>query len=245
MIVNLFSVPEVDHSQVGGKAYNLHKLYSAGLPVPNAVVVRPHTVGTYDIAATLSELDWITDKGLFAIRSSGIGEDSQDKSWAGVFDSYLYVKPHDIVPHIHKVVGSLNSDRYFKYSSQSGIEIGGMAVIIQEMVDADYAGVSFTTSPVENDHRVALIEIVKGVGESLVSNQKTPATLRINKTTEMMRIQQIGDDELSEDVLLRISAKILPYMHKIEQLYGQSMDVEWAIRDDQVYILQARPITTI
>lgn len=245
MIVNLFNTPEVDHSHVGGKAYNLHKLHSAGLPVPKAVVVRPHAIDTYNIANILSELDWITDKGLFAIRSSGVGEDSQDKSWAGVFDSYLYVKSHDIVSHIHKVVSSLDSDRYSKYSSQSGIEIAGMAVIIQEMVDADYAGVSFTTSPVESDHRVALIEIVKGVGESLVSNQKTPATLRINKATEMTRIQQIGDDKLSEDVLLQISAKILPYMHKIEQLYGQAMDVEWAIRNDQVYILQARPITTI
>ena len=245
MIIDLFNVPEVDHSHVGGKAYNLHKLYSAGLPVPNAVVVRPHAIGTYDIATALSILDWVTDKSLFAIRSSGIGEDSQDKSWAGVFDSYLYVESHDIVPYIHKVVSSLDSNRYSKYSSQGGVEIDGMAVIVQEMVDADYAGVSFTTSPIENDHKVALVEIVKGVGEPLVSSQKTPATLRINKTTEMMRIQQIGDDELSEDVLLQVSAKILPYMHEIEQIYDQAMDVEWAIRNDQVYILQARPITTI
>ena len=245
MVIDLFGVNEVSHSRVGGKAYNLHKLHHAGLPVPRAAVICPHTIDVTDLASALRELNWLNDTGLFAVRSSGVGEDSQCKSWAGIFDSYLYVKSCDIALYTQKVVDSMESSRYKKYSTESGIEISSMAVVVQEMIDADYAGVSFTTSPIEKDNRIALIEVVKGVGESLVSGQKTPATIRINKATGMSRIQQIGDDGLSEGALWKISNLITPYLYEIEELYGQAMDVEWAVRNNKVYILQARPITTI
>ncbi|MNQ92637.1 phosphoenolpyruvate synthase [compost metagenome] len=139
----------------------------------------------------------------------------------------------------------MDATRYKKYSAESGIDIGSMAVIVQEMVHAEYAGVAFTTNPIEGDDRIALIEVVEGVGESLVSSQKTPATLRVNKMTDIARIQQIGDDNIEEVVLTRICDLLMPYMHEIEKLYDQPMDVEWAVKNGDVFILQARPITTI
>lgn len=246
MIVDIFNVDELSHNKVGGKAYNLHKLHRGELPVPRAIVIPPHTIESGELSDALDEIEWIRgSSGLFAVRSSGIGEDSQDKSWAGIFDSFLYIEAGSVALHVRKVIDSMNTDRYSKYSSESGIEIAGMAVIVQEMIDADYAGVAFTASPIENDSRVALIEVVKGVGESLVSSKKTPATLRVNKVTGSMRIQQSGEDRLEESILQCVCDKLSSYLSKIEELYGRPMDVEWAICDERVYILQARPITTI
>lgn len=245
MIIDLSTVENVQYNHVGGKGYNLHKLYRAGLPVPRAAVIRPHSIDMSELADRLTAIEWLAGDGLYAVRSSGVGEDSADKSWAGIFDSYLFVAPADIAHHVQKVIDSMDATRYKKYSAESGIEIGSMAVIIQEMIDAEYAGVAFTTSPIEGDDRIALIEVVEGVGESLVSSQKTPATLRVNKVTEIARIQQSGDDSINEERLLFICELLMPYLHDIERLYGQPMDVEWAVRDGKVFILQARPITTI
>lgn len=245
MIIDLFNTDHVDHNDVGGKAYNIHKLYMAGLPVPRVVVVRPDYGDLDKVMGAIGSLKWINSEKVYAVRSSGVGEDSKEKSWAGIFESYLFIHIDDISYHIKKVVSSMESSRYKNYSLSSGVGIRNMAVIIQEMVHADYAGVAFTVSPVETDDRIALIEVVEGVGESLVSSQKTPATLRINKITNMARIQQVGDDSINEEVLLKIADALMPYLHKIEALYGCPMDVEWAIRNNEVFILQARPITTV
>lgn len=245
MIIDLFDVDEIRHDNVGGKGYNLHKLHKAGLPVPRAVVIRPHTIDIDELAAKLGAIEWLNTSRNFAVRSSGVGEDSQDKSWAGIFDSYLFVEPHHVAHHVQKVIQSKESNRYKKYATENRVEINSMAVIVQEMIDADYAGVAFTTSPIENDSRIALIEVVEGVGESLVSSQKTPATLRVNKMTGMARIQQTGDDNIDETISLRICDLLMPYLDKIEGLYNQPMDVEWAVKNNQVFILQARPITTL
>lgn len=245
MIIDLSTVGDVQYDHVGGKGYNLHRLLKAGLPVPRAAVIRPQSIDVDVLINKLKTLEWIDSASLYAVRSSGVGEDSQEKSWAGIFDSYLFIEPDNIAHHVQKVIDSMDATRYKKYSTESGIEIGSMAVIVQEMIHAEYAGVTFTTSPIEGDDRIALIEVVEGVGESLVSSQKTPATLRVNKMTDIARIQQAGDDSIEEEVLIKICELLMPYMHEIERLYGQPMDVEWAIKDEKVFILQARPITTI
>lgn len=244
MIIDLLTIDDAPYGHVGGKGYNLHRLYRAGLPVPRAIVIRPHAVNVAELSAKLEMIDWLRNGKSFAVRSSGVGEDSQDRSWAGIFDSYLFVESQAVAHYVQKVIDSMKTSRYEGYAIESGAEINSMAVIVQEMIDADYAGVAFTTSPIENDHRIALIEIVEGVGESLVSSRKTPATVRVNKVTNMARIQQAGDDNIDKSVLLGICDVLMPYLYKIEELYGRSMDVEWAVRNNQIFILQARPVTT-
>ncbi len=245
MIIDLLGADSAPIEYVGGKGHNLHRLHKAGLPVPRALAVLPYAMDIDDLSAEIEAIDWVESGKQFAVRSSGVGEDSQDKSWAGIFDSYLFVESRDIITYVQKVIDSMSTSRYREYSSESGLEVDAMAVIVQEMVDADYAGVAFTTNPIEDDYRIALIEIVKGVGESLVSSQKTPATLRVNKMTNMVRVQQAGRDGIDEGTLTETCNLLMPHLHEIERLYGQPMDIEWAVRDNEVFILQARPITTI
>lgn len=235
--------------QVGGKAFNLSKLFTMGMPVPMAFVI-PISIHTNSDKIDLEELRHqilehiIVNSGIsFAVRSSGVGEDNQDNSCAGIFETYLYVSREEIYDSILKVWDSINSSRSKAYSLERNVTIDSMAVIVQHMVDAEYAGVAFSVCPIEKDQRIMLLEIVKGNGDSLVSGRVTPASIRINKLTGMIRVSRRGADNLSETTLKTIAQKVTPFIRKIEQAYGIPVDVEWAISEGEVKILQARPIT--
>jgi phosphoenolpyruvate synthase/pyruvate phosphate dikinase len=114
-----------------------------------------------------------------------------------------------------------------------------MSVVVQEMVDARYAGVMFTLDPVHKKYN--LIEAIEGLGEKLVSGQVTPNTYFLNRETGVI------EDSNTVFELDQGLVKIVFGMGKeIEQHYKYPMDIEWAIgRDSNLYILQARHITTL
>lgn len=237
-------------NQVGGKAFNLYRLHQMGLPVPAAIVVPASIHGSRESIQLEHLRNQILQHGIvssgekFAVRSSGIGEDGESNSFAGIFESYLNIPKEEIHEAVIRVWDSLNNPRSAMYVRERSASITSMGVVIQHMVTADYAGVAFSSSPIEGDSRIALLEVVRGNGDSLVSGKKTPATLRINKLTEMIRISRNGEDELSDELLEDIAQKVTPYIEQIETEYGIPVDVEWAMADGQIYILQARPITT-
>lgn len=234
--------------EVGGKAFNLYKLSRQGMPVPFALAI-PASIHTQKVSASVIQ-DWAAShpelkrEGLFAVRSSGIGEDGEHNSCAGIFESYLEVSFSELGATVHMVWGSLETSRSKMYMQERGISIDSMGVVIQEMIEADYAGVAFSVCPVEKDPRVALLEIVAGTGESLVSGTKTPHSIRINRRTGMMRVHQQGADEIHPEVLETSVELLVPLLEAIEANYEHPVDIEWAIKDGKPFILQARPITT-
>lgn len=248
-LVNLsHSTATVRLEEVGGKAFNLHKLTRQGMPVPFALAI-PASVHTQKIPAPILQ-QWIANykevqqHKLFAVRSSGIGEDGENNSCAGIFESYLEVPFSELGETVHKVWGSLETPRSKMYMQERDISIGSMGVVVQEMINADYAGVAFSVCPVEKDPRVALLEIVAGTGDSLVSGTKTPYSIRINRKTGMMRVHQTGADEIDKDTLEECVALLAPLIETIEEHYKLPIDIEWAIKDSKPFVLQARPITT-
>ena len=251
MIIDLTQPQPLTPEEVGGKAYNLHKLVHLGLPVPAAIAV-PASVHLEaskqevleQLQRFIAEHELLTSGGNFAVRSSGIGEDGEGNSYAGIFESYLDIPSERVFEAVQKVWQSIESTRSKMYSDERDTAVKAMGVVIQQMIDADYAGVAFSVCPIEKDNRIALLEVVAGVGESLVSGQKTPATIRVNKLTGAMRVQRHGADELSTEALEEIAEIITPLIEKIEDAYGIPVDVEWAIAQGKPYILQARPITT-
>ena len=249
MLIDLTKPGQITLQQVGGKAYNLHKLTNMGLPVPPALAVPASLHAELSDAVherlriQLLGHEIVVSGKVFAVRSSGVGEDGEGNSCAGIFESYLNVPKEEIHDAVLRVWDSLNNARSAMYTNERAISIDAMGVVIQHMIDADYAGVAFSVCPIEKDDRIALLEVVRGNGDSLVSGEKTPATLRINKMTGMVRISRNGADNLSNEALEVIAGKLLPLIETIEDGYGMPVDVEWAIADDKVYILQARPIT--
>lgn len=249
-LVNLSnSTTAVRLEEVGGKAFNLHKLTHQGMPVPFALAVpasvhaERHTISIDKLQQWITGHEGLKPDVLFAVRSSGIGEDGENNSCAGIFESYLEVPFSELGITVHKVWDSVETNRSKMYMQERDISITAMGVVIQEMIAADYAGVAFSVCPVEKDSRVALLEVVAGTGESLVSGTKTPHSIRINRKTGMMRVHQIGADEIDKEALEKCVELLAPLIEAIEEHYKLPVDIEWAIKDNKPFILQARPIT--
>ncbi len=174
----------------------------------------------------------------FAVRSSSQAEDLDSASFAGQQDSYLNVPRKKVVEHVKKCWASLYTPRALFYRSQQKVsqEIA-IAVVVQEMVDAEYAGVMFTLDPIHK--KFMLIEIVSGLGEKLVSGQVTPNTYFLDRKTH-----EIGQHNVTAHFDESWLPKIATTGLSIEKHYGNPQDIEFALKNNKIFILQSRPITT-
>ena len=178
----------------------------------------------------------------FAVRSSATDEDSEQYSFAGMLESYLNVENNsDLFQYIKKCYISCFSERIMEYRSKNGLinKDISVAVIIQEMVEADYAGVAFTINTKTNNPDETQISIVKGLGESLVSGQENS----MDYITDILdNIVKKDENEIDDEIVKQLS-KIA---HIIEDSYEikKPQDIEFAIKDNKIYILQCRPVTS-
>ena len=230
MLVRFKDVTDDLLSQCGGKGASLVKLKRAGLPVPDGYILTPGS----DLTETESILKDL--KGTFAVRSSAINEDGELASFAGAYETITDVKISDIKKAVDKVRSSAENIRVSAYAKERNVSLEGIAVVIQEFVKADIAGVIFTADPVSGSSARMTGNYVKGEGELLVSGVADAKEFFF----DTMKYAYNGDDEL-----LPYAKKLYRYSKKIRDLWGCETDIEWAISDGKLYILQARPITTI
>jgi pyruvate,water dikinase len=200
-----------------------------------------------------------------AVRSSACAEDSETASYAGQQETYLYVRGADaVLARVRDCWASFFSERAIFYRRQKGsLDDLGMAVVVQRMVRADVAGVLFTCDPVRGRRDRMVVEAVLGLGEAAVSGQVTPDhyILKRDGTVRKARVarqpfavvpveaggveeralgDEGGEQKLGEDHL-RTLARI---GDDLEQRLGGPQDIEWALEDGAIYVLQARPVTT-
>jgi pyruvate,water dikinase len=203
-----------------------------------------------------------------AVRSSATAEDLPGMSFAGQLDTYLNVRGGDEVIHaVRRCWASLWTGRAIGYRQRQGIrpEDVSMAVVVQQLVAAEVAGVLFTANPVTGARDELMINAAWGLGEAIVSGRVTPDTIVIDKQTGAIASQEIASKDLmtvrshqgtrEEPVPVdkRRRAALEPAQAaelarlgvKIEQLYGQPMDIEWAMCDGRIFIVQARPVTAL
>lgn len=202
-----------------------------------------------------------------AIRSSATAEDLPDASFAGQQESYLNVQGiDDVLSKILKCYASLWGNRAVSYRLHQGYDqtCVSIAVIVQEMVESEKSGVLFTINPLSQNTDEMQINASYGLGESVVSGRVTPDSYIVQKDGKLLestigskktkivygskdtieiavdedkrKARVLNDNELSELVNCGL---------KIEKHYHMPMDIEWAVKDNKVYILQARAITTL
>lgn len=202
-----------------------------------------------------------------AVRSSATAEDLAEASFAGQQDSVLGVRGIDALWHaVQECWVSLWNERAIEYRAKQGIENSGLAlaVVVQEMVDADVAGVLFTQNPMANDDHM-LASASYGLGESVVAATVTPDTLELSRVTHEIVSSTIGSKETRIDMVVggtevsevptelrsRLSldtaqvADLAELGLNVEQYYGSPQDIEWAFSGDKLFLLQSRPITTV
>lgn len=176
---------------------------------------------------------------LLAIRSSSINEDSYTNSFAGIHDSYLNVpnKIDTATVFIKKCWASLFNDRAVAYKLYKGLSIfDKMAVILQEMVEAQYSGVVYTVHPVFSDY--ILVEMLSGIGSNLVEGKITPYHYIINKRNFSINTIKQQKMIVYKKVLIDISRRC----SEMEKLFEGPQDIEFCISKGNVYYLQSRPL---
>lgn len=236
----------------GGKAASLKELTKAGFPVPEFIVLTTDVyrnwkqTGSVSFPADLEKvLEPFTDKKV-AVRSSASKEDGTSFSFAGIFETYLDINGMDgIKKAILDCWKSLQSERVFKYCERNQIDPLDleMAVVIQEYIDPDFAGVMFTVNPITGNDREIIIEACPGSGEKLVSGLVTPSSFILNR--ERKNIISKADDKMQIHPSEEVLRALRDYAFRIAAYYGKPQDIEFAVKANKIFILQSRPITKI
>lgn len=274
---------DADPAAIGGKAAALQRLARAGLPVPESWVLP---VGVFrsaagrldapDLAERLAAapLALPTVAPLMAVRSSALGEDGRRDSHAGVYETVLGVDGQGLVAAVRRCWASWASPRARDYRGGRGVRSGGMAVLVQAMVDARSSGVLFSINPLTGSWREMVVEAVWGLGEPLVAGELVPdrylvrrprrtprpidrvlarTRLALEKQTVASQARQLGlhgESAVAEPDAPKLDRDRLLALCRLglraEALFGGPQDVEWSIdARGRIALLQSRPISTL
>jgi pyruvate,water dikinase len=252
-------IENITHEAVGGKAEGLNQLVRWGLSVPRAFVISDIVAGDLVKSDSAGVNDWLKSllqayaeigAGKVAVRSSAIGEDGADASFAGQYETILNVDGIEALKAaIAQCVASLDGARAKAYQNEKA-NVGDvrMCVVVQQMVDAYAAGVLFTADPVTGRHDRIVIDAVLGLGEALVSGEKTPdhyevAVRGADGANTIIARDLVSATPVLSDVQIQQLAK---QARHAESVAGSLLDMEWAIdREGKLHWLQARPVTTL
>jgi pyruvate, water dikinase len=205
---------------------------------------------------------------LVAVRSSATAEDLPSASFAGQQDSYLNVMGEvHLLKNIKACWASLFNERAIYYRHEQGFDHFkvGLAAVVQRMVQSERSGIAFSIDPVTNNKSVIVIEAIEGLGEYIVQGKVTPDHYEVNKDSFVILKKEVkyqnlkyvkagtGNRELKLSKKAGSNQKIADeqitdialIVKDIEQHYFFPQDIEWAIEDNTVFIVQSRPITTI
>ena len=272
---------------IGGKAKNLFRLTTMGIRVPKFIVL-PHNILTGLLPDNAPELDHqiiidlikqfvippqVIDDILsefpgikyFAVRSSAIDEDGLSFSFAGQFESYLFVTKENLGEKIKGVWCSRFSERVTQYLKNNQLPLkSGIAVIIQEMIDPNVAGVAFGVNPVNGKQNEKLINAVYGLGEGLVAGELNADMFTVKDgiivSQLAVKTHQFVLDSVNSGGIRQIEVsperQLLPtltaaeikelekILERLQKEYKAPLDIEFAFKGGLFYILQARPVTT-
>jgi pyruvate, water dikinase len=228
-----------------------------------AAPVPPEVAASIDAA-----YEALGDDAAVAVRSSAVGEDSTAASFAGLQDTYLWVRgAAAVVDHVRRCWASLYNAEAVCYRLQHGLaaQHAAMAVVVQQMVDPRSAGVMFTCSPTTGDRSVVAIEGSWGLGSVLVSGEVTPDSFVVNKVTgeivrrsvstkaRLNRRDASGMGTTADNVPEHLRAQpcldddeirsLARLGVQVERHYGRPQDIEWAVTSDQIVLLQSRAET--
>ncbi|MEO8467223.1 MAG: PEP/pyruvate-binding domain-containing protein [Gammaproteobacteria bacterium] len=203
-----------------------------------------------------------------AVRSTATAEDLPGASFAGQHDSFLNIRGEQaLLDAVKRCWASLWTARALEYRARQGIEPSGvwMAVIVQQMVDAESSGVLFTANPLTGVRDEIVLDASWGLGEAIVGGSVTPDHIVPDKLTDAIREIRIGDKAVMTTLsdtgtvesrvdeskrraqVLSVGqvTELVTLGRAIEALYGSPQDIEWCQANQKSYIVQARPITAL
>ncbi|MFI1460758.1 PEP/pyruvate-binding domain-containing protein [Nocardia carnea] len=241
MSVTTIEFDDVTDDRYGGKAAGLAQLRRLGLAVPVGFVVADVSgPGVVEAAAERFVRMAAAGATPVAVRSSAAGEDGDEQSFAGQYDTVLSVDSVDaFAAAVRTCAASVQSRRASSYSGRGSAT---MHVVVQQMVDARAAGVVFTADPTTGRRDLMVIDAVTGLGEALVDGTASPDHIVLD-SRGVPAVHEVGEvPVLSPEEIADIRSAAL----RASEHWRRPMDLEWAIdRSGKLWWLQARPITTL
>ncbi len=286
---------EADQQRMGGKAFALAELAYLDVAIPEWFSLIPEafidslsadqrtryesgdvakfvtsleqslTVADQVVEQMVEALTHFADDTYFAVRSSACDEDGVEHSFAGQFESYLYIRQLDILDHVKKVWLSGFSERVLLYRRERGLT--GLpqvpSVLIQRMVLADKAGVAFAVDPISEKLSHAVVSAVFGLGSALVNGEASADTYVLEH--EQIKEREVVVKDVWHHIVANqlVVADVPAHMQQMQvlteteivqvaqlaraasQFFGRFQDIEWAIENGKLYLLQSRPITSL
>jgi len=251
MIRTFSDLTESERGKAGGKGGTLSRLYQSKYPVPDGFIILPEAFSGDElkpsawqqVKAQLDNLRGANHKTAFAVRSSALSEDSAFASFAGEFETVLDVHTDEMIREaIHTVRHSRASERVKAYTQAKGVQSDlsdgehEIAIVVQKLVRADISGVLFTADPVSGNRKEMIGNFVYGFGEELVSGEAEPYTFKL--------IRPKGKYQGTQDIK-PIAGKLYKMALQLEKDLDGPQDIEWAMADGDLFLLQSRPITTL
>ncbi|MDR0433782.1 MAG: hypothetical protein LBH21_01805 [Gracilibacteraceae bacterium] len=260
-----------DLSELGGKAAALAALGEHGLPIPPWFVVKTSAWRqegeTPELAPELqTALAAFAADDYFAVRSSAKAEDGAENSFAGQFETYLWVRREDVAAKIRAVWRSAFSERVRAYCAHNHIPPPAVppAVLVQRMVKSEQAGVAFAADPVCADTGTCVTAAVFGLGSALVDGASDADTYTYRYATGEITAR-IAPKNIAAEPLNRVvcpmlferdlsreraltdaqAAAVAMLAKRASNLCGRFQDIEWAFEGGELWLLQSRPITTL
>jgi pyruvate,water dikinase len=246
--------------RVGGKAAALSRLASS-YTVPRGFVLPPGV----DAAAAADAYDTLGMPAV-AVRSSAVDEDGAAHAFAGIYETFLNIVGRDeLVEAIDRCRDAARSARVAEYRRAAGLADGELAVLVQELVPADLSAVAFSADPISGDRDVVVVNASYGLGESIVGGTVTPDEIVVAKDPPGLREYKVatkermtvlvpgGTREVDVPALLRDrpalsdeqALDVASLAIRLERETGRPVDIECSFRDGTLFLLQARPITTL
>ncbi len=216
---------------LGKKIDNLKRLKEQNFPVPEFLIIDRDT----DVHSL--NIPW----ELCSVRSAAAAEDSEYNSFAGQFDTYLNVPRQEVAARVEQCFASMDNESVKEYAKHHKLDAAelGMHVIVQRMIDSEYSGVCFTANPQGLLNEMVIV-VGEGTGDNVVED-KVDTTSYYYNTTDKVYYYEGEEDYLSSDMVEQIVELSL----RMEPILGTLLDIEFAIVGKEVFILQARNITTL
>lgn len=234
--IRLDEASEAAVEEIGHKASTLARLWNTGIPIPDGVILTTPWVGEASDEELRRVLEDVFARlgAPLAVRSSALAEDTEERSFAGQYETVLSVDNlDDIIDAVHTVARSSETERVRAYGT-GGPEV---AVLMQRMVDAVAAGVAFTADPVTGERDVTVVSSVSGLGDRLVSGEVDPDEWEVRAGS--VRERRTPESSISEDMVRRAAS----LAEEVAGHLGAPQDIEWAFDGETLYLLQSRPIT--
>ena len=241
-IFDLRSIPSDKLEKAGGKASSLSlMMQNLKMRIPSGYVITAEAFrdgkltdeASEELNQTIAKLDRLKT---YAVRSSAIGEDGENNSFAGQYETLTDVIVPKIREAVMSVAASAKSDRVEEYKNRNDVSGEGIGIVIQEFVKPEFAGVIFTSDIITGRDDKLIGNYVRGEGEKLVSGIENAEEFRLG-VLEYFYEGTTGMEPYAKT--------LRKYCLAIRSFYGVPMDIEWAVSKGKVYILQARPITTL